>query len=217
MKLIFSILFVLVSFYVKAQDNKEFEGIIKYNHSFDFDEQSPYDTVGVKNALGTSSIFYYKNGSYKWVLATKPAVTEYFDGRTQTTYYEFDHTDTLFKSVVKRQNSLLGFEKLDKQKTVCGKLCKAVEVITATRGKEKDWMKRVLYYSDSIYIGDNVFSGYQLYASSEVFKRIKCWPIKIEMEGPAFPKTTMEAVQISRQPISDSLLYIPENRVIKNY
>ena len=200
-----------------SQFDKEFEGVIKYQHKFHF-KASVVDSLKIINALGTSSVFYYKNGNYKWVVnSDSNSKIEYFDFKTQTVYTLYGENDTFY---ISRKNgyddSLVLFKLNDTGDIVCGIRCKKVETISINRDDPDFQTKRILYYSPTVSIRPDRFSNYRTYATNEVIKKIKCWPIKIELESKLMPFTfILEAIEINPNKLSDSEVYLPPKKPIK--
>ena len=217
MRFVMLSLALFVVFLSKGQDNKEFEGVIKYKHRFLFNS-ADIDSLEIMNTLGTSSEFYYKEGNYKWIInSDSHTKVEYFDSKTQTVYSLYGQNDTLFMS---RRNgyddSLTVFKIVDTDDSVCGLKCKKAETFSFTKDDSDLQTSRILYYSPAVSIGPDRFSFYRTYASNKVFQKIKCWPVKIELRSKFMPFTyIIEAVQIIPRQLSDLEVFLPDNRPIK--
>jgi hypothetical protein len=201
----------------RSQLNKEFEGVIKYQHKFRFNTMDA-DSLEIFKALGTSSVFYYKKGNYKWVYSSESnSNVEYFDSKTQTVYSLYGENDTLFME--KRNghdDSLLLFKINDTDDTVCGLRCKKAETFSINKDDSDFQTKRILYYSTFVSIRPDRFSNYRTYATNKVVKELKCWPIKIELESKLLPFTfIIEAIEIIPKKLSDSEVYLPTKNPIK--
>jgi hypothetical protein len=202
----------------RSQVNKEFEGIIKYQHTFRFNSPD-VDSSEVFNALGTSSVFYYKKGNYKWVYNYEHnSNIEYFDSKTQTVYSKYGENDTLFMNKKNGyDDSLVLFTLSDTDDTVCGLHCKKAETFSITKDDTNLQAKRILYYSSAVSIRPDRFSGYRTYATNKVVKEIKCWPIKIEFGEAKYTPFIfiIEAIEIIPKQLTDAEVYLPPNKPIK--
>src|SRR5258705_9377606 len=200
-----------------SQFDEEFEGIIKYQHKFRFNTPD-VDSLEIFKALGTSSVFYYKNGNYKWVYYSESNNNvEYFDDKTQTIYSQYGENDTLFMG---RKNgdddSLILFTLKDTGDTVCGLRCKKADTFSIAKDDTDLQTKRILYYSSAVSIRPDRFSDYRTYATNKVVKEIKCWPIKIELESKFMPFTfILEAIEIIPKQLSEAEVYLPQGNPIK--
>lgn len=217
MRLIAITAFLLASSSGKSQITKEFEGVIKYQHKFRFNSPNA-DSTEIMNALGSSSVFYYKKGNYKWVVTSENnSKVEYFDSKTQTVYSFIGEKDTLFMS---RKNgyddTLLVFKIEDRADTICGFACKIAEIFSVTKDDSDLQTKRIIYYSSAVSIKPNRFSSYRTYATNKVLEKIKCWPIKIELESKLMPFIfIIEAIEIIPKRLLDFEVYLPVNKPIK--
>ncbi|MGC4036481.1 MAG: hypothetical protein QM764_11000 [Chitinophagaceae bacterium] len=219
MRLFIFFIAVCISFSALAQQ-KEFEGVIKYNHRFRFDP-SVADSTAILNELGESSVFYYKKGNYKWIYRVGAATVtvEYFDAKTQTVYLQYPSSgDTLFRSAKKGHNdSLLSFKTFnDSVKVICGLVCKKANTLTFRRGNHEDQDERTIYYSPEIFVPISRFSLYRTYAMNKVISKTKSWPLWIEVKASMMPVAqTFEAVEIVPQELSDDEVYLPKNKPVK--
>lgn len=216
MRILISILLLFLNGNSEAQTIKEFEGIIKYNHYYNF-QNFDGDTAELKKQLGLSSVFYYKNGDYKWIIQTEIPIVEYYDSKTQTVYSIYGENDTLFQSRKNGYNdSLLVFKIRNDSDSVCGNRCQIAETVVVNKDEPDMITKRILYYSPAISIDAKHFNLYRSYASNKVFEEIKCWPLKIELQGSFIPCVfIMEAVQIIPRQLLDSEVFLPMNKPIK--
>lgn len=210
-------LFLLIAVPATAQVSSEFEGIIKYRHSFRF--YSPdFDTSTLIEALGVSSVFYYKEGNYKWVInSPNSEKTEYLDSKTQTAYYLFPGNDTLFRSLWHGyDDSLLVFEEEDNADTVCGLRCKKARMIFFTKSEPTLLTRKVIYYSPDVTVPPGRFASYRTYGTNRVIPLTKCWPIKIEIESRIYPYAfILEAYEIIPRKLTASQVYLPANKPVK--
>lgn len=205
-----------VAISANAQSSNEFEGIIKYEHKFSF-KTSDVDSLEIMDLFGRSSEFYYKNGSYKWVLNSRVQKIEYFNVKEQTVFFLTANNDTLLRS---KQNghddSLQIFDHLDKQELVCGQMCDIVETVSFTKGEPDYPIRRTLFYSSIVSLRGDRFHSYRSYASDKVFKKIKCWPLKIQLESTTMPFVyIINAVQIIPKKLMDAEVSMPFNRPMK--
>ncbi|MBS1577625.1 MAG: hypothetical protein JST09_20160 [Bacteroidetes bacterium] len=199
---------------LSAQE-KEFEGIIKYRHSFKFDS-SVTDTARIIEMAGTASAFYYKKGSYKWVYRSSVhEVTEYFDANKQTLYFQYSWSgDTVFKTNALVED-LLSFKQFDTRDTICGFACRKAQTKTFMK-KLASLTERTIYYAPDIAIPSNRFYGYKLYATDFVTKKTKSWPLRIIIKAGKIPYVeTYEATDVIPQELSDSEVYLPPGKPIK--
>ena len=218
MRFVFLTIVMIITTSVCCQHYREFEGVIKYQHKFLFTTPE-VDSLQVFDAVGTSSVFYYKEGNYKWVyFSDSNSHIEYFDAKTQTIYSQYGENDTLFMG--KRNgydDSLVLFKLEDKDDTVCGLRCRKAVTFTFTKDDTDLQNKRILYYSPIVLIGPERFSNYRTYATNKVLNEIKCWPIKIVFESSKFMPfdIIIEAVEIIPKKLSDSEVYLPPKKPIK--
>ena len=213
----FLLLLIFINYLVaQGQEKKEFEGIIRYKHHFNFDNYEG-DSIEFKNAFGPSSEFYYKKGSYKWVLNNIANTIEYFDSKTQTAYFLKNEKDTLFMGVKNgRDDSLIEFSIDERSYLVNSVLCKKAITVSIDKAWGPEWpTKRILYYSPDTFIGANRFSEYRSFASNKVYQVTKCWPIKIELFFPLMPDVTYEAVEVIPKSLTDSEVLMPTDKPIK--
>ena len=113
-------------------------------------------------------------------------------------------------------DSLMVFKITDTDDLVCGLKCRKAETFSFTKDDSDLQTSRVLYYSPAVSIGSNRFSFYRTYASNKVFQKIKCWPIKIELQSKFMPFTyIIEAVQIIPKQLSEVEVFLPGDRPIK--
>lgn len=216
MRFILLYLTVFAALSLSAQQQTEFEGVIRYKHLFTFNS-SVTDTASIKERFGSSSVFYYKKGSYKWIYRSDmDIVTEYFDGETQTLYLQSRWTgDTLFKAKG-HGYTLQSFQLYDVTDTICGIKCKKAKTITFEKGGGGDFFERTIYYSPEVYVPPTRFSAYNLYATSLVIKKTKSWPLRIEIKAQkrAFAET-FEAIEVVPQELSDSEVHFPKDKPVK--
>lgn len=218
MRFVFLTIAVFITNSARSQNNKEFEGVIKYQHKFLFSTPD-VDSLQVFKALGTSSVFYYKEGNYKWVyFYDNNSNIEYFDAKTQTIYSQYGENDTLFMS--KRNgydDSLVLFKVEDKGDSVCGLKCRKAETITFTKDDTDLQNKRILYFSSVVFIRPDRFSNYRTYGTNKVVNEIKSWPIKIVFESSKYMPFDfiIEAVEINPMQLSEAEVYLPSKRPIK--
>jgi hypothetical protein len=208
---------ILTSSFANCQLNREFEGIIKYQHKFIFNS-TDVDTLEVIDALGVSSNFYYKSGNYKWVInSDNNNKIEYFDAITQTVYSLYGENDTLFMSKKNGyDDSLLVFNIVDIDDTICGLKCKKAETISFTKNDTDLQTQRTLYYNPAVSIAPNRFTSYRTYATNKVVREIKCWPVRIELESKLMPFIfILEAIEIIPKQLSEAEVYLPINKPIK--
>jgi len=215
MKLLCVIL-LLLTVNVNGQD-KEFEGVIRYKHSYVFSNIK--DTVAVINALGRSSVLYYKKGNYRWVIFGKEAPTEYFDDKTQTCYYLYRDKDSLFQSKKNGfRDSLVQFRKLDRKDTVAGIECSVVETVIISKDLQNTRTKRTLSYSPQVPVPEGRFYNFRTYATNKINPRINSLPLKMELDNPMLGMVMIfEAVEISPQKLEDHEVYLPTHLPIKNF
>ncbi len=216
MKIVFAVLLSFIAVCLNGQQQKEFEGIIRYKHTFLFQSKKPDSTV--INELGTSSVLYYKNGNYRWDITSIKRQTEYFDHKTQTVYYKFRNKDSLFRSKKNGFNdSLVSFKPLSRKETICGRRCTIVETVGIGKEKGDASFKRTLSYSPTVPIDSNTFYAYRSFASNKVIKRIKSWPLKIILESPDVDFVfILEATEIKSMKLKDDQVRLPANLPVKN-
>lgn len=210
-------LFFLVSFSIYGQTFKEFEGVIRYKHYYNFSNYYG-DSSDVKKSLGTSSEFYYKKGNYKWVINGGKMTIEFFDSNTQTVYSFYDTQDTLWMSNRNGRNDSLELFKIEETKdSVCGLLCNKVETFSRNVSDSLLSTRRVLYYSEEVSLAPGRFYGYRSYGSNIVFDKIKCWPIRLELTSILMPFLyVIEAIEIIPKPLNDSDVLMPPNKPIRS-
>jgi hypothetical protein len=210
-------IFILAEVYACCQSNKEFEGIIRYQHKFLFTYPG-IDTSAIKDELGTSSVFYYKEGNYKWIITSeKKSDIEYFNAATQTVFFLYGNNDTLFMGPKNGyDDSLLLFKEDHKNYTICGLNCRKAETISVAKNDTAMVMKRTVYYSPAVPVAPGRFSSYRTYASNEVIKKTNSWPLKIELGSPRVPFVfILEAVEIIPKQLSPADVYLPADKPVK--
>jgi len=209
---------LLIAYTAKCQENKEFEGVISYQHKIIFSSPD-VDSSDIINYLGTTSTLFYRNGNYKWVI-NSPASSknEYFDTKTQTVYYLFEGSDTLFMSVKKGyDDSLAVFNINDTDEKICGLQCKKAETILFSKYYDGSKTKRTVYYSPTVPVSATRFSLYRTYATNKVIKKIRSWPLKIVLETDGVPFTfILEAISIVPLKLSDEDVKLPPAMPIRS-
>lgn len=209
---------LLVTYIAKCQVSKEFEGVISYQHKIIF-SSSVVDSSDIIKYLGTTSTLFYRRGNYKWVInSPTSSKNEYFDARTQTIYYLFEGSDTLFMSVEKGyDDSLAVFNISDTDEKTCGLKCKKAETILFGKGNDGSKTKRTVYYSPTVPVNATRFSLYRTYATNKVIQKIRSWPLKIVLETDGVPFTfILEAISIVPLKLSDEEVKLPPAMPIKS-
>ena len=211
--------FQLFAMFLFAQKQKEFEGIIKYNHSYIFDSEG-IDTAEIINLFGRSSVFYYKEGNYKWIRESSSKKDyEYFDAKTQTVYSQYHNNDTLFLYQRNGYNDSLSLYVEDTAfYKICDIDCKMAGTITFTMGDTDMRVDRAIYYSPKIYIPPNRFSGYRTYATNKVINKTQAWPLKIVLASAQMLFTyTIEAAEIIYKKLEMKEVSLPQSKPIKDF
>jgi hypothetical protein len=205
-----SLFFLLVTFLqVNSQEQKEFEGIIRYRHSFIFISPG-IDTAGIISSYGTYSVLIYKKGNYKWSYNTEDSVISYFDDSTQTGYIRFGNTGSLFKEQKKNDDDVITFKPVPGKDTVSGYICDMLEIFTNTNSKSGA-NRKVISYCDAFPVAKSRFHSAKGDLLQAVYK-IKKWPLRIRRESMTQSFIIIsEAIEIIPLSVPDARVCLPKN------
>jgi len=205
--------FILITTVSSAQ--KEFEGEIHYLHLFHF-RQTGIDSMQVIKDFGSSSKYFYKNGSYKWTFETSELQTEYYLAEKAKVYDKEVHNDSIFLNPFDSEDTLLRYEIKLNVDTICGYPCDMIRVLIAKKEHPDYVMKRYIYFSNQLHLNPEKFKSYTTYCNNQVFELTHAIPLRIEMDVAAWPFTMrFEAVRVIQRQVTAEEIMIPKNVPVK--
>lgn len=184
-----------------------FEGIINYQISFRLKEQN-LDTAYLRQLIGYTSTFYFKEGNYKQLYDLKNLQEEIYHRSDNRSYFKRDNTDTLYwRSMAKQGDSILKFEIKQESVIISGINCNVIEIYNLNK------IKRYYYNTDMLRIDPRWFSAFTYFNKGFISEKIKSLFVRCELEYPQFI-AIFTATSIQTKQIDDTFFRLPENAVL---
>lgn len=202
MKRLYLLLLVtLVCHHVKAQF---FEGYVEYVHSITM----PDSSMDIKKAwplFGTSSVYFYKNGAYRWSFNNCEVTDEYYipANNNVKVYYKLQPPESAPATDPCR---IIRDSMLAETAVVMGVPCKKYYIeVRISSGI----MKRTFYFNDTYSLDPASFSRFSTNAMNHVYARIKAIPLRIDVITSDGYKTVYTAHKVVQQHVDDKLMLHP--------
>jgi hypothetical protein len=186
-----------------SQDIPEFEGRIHYRNSFIL-KKDDVDTNQVRQFIGTTNVYSYKQGNYLWTFENSVVELElYLHEKDQLLNKYRNKKFYISGDVVTEVDSLITYEIKENADTICGYVCKSIKVVTQRVGT-KNLVTRTLYYNPEIAVDPEHFKSYKSYAHWKVYQITRSVPLKIVMDDDRSPFIiVMEAEKVEKVKVSD--------------
>lgn len=210
--------FLLSLFIFSTVNASEFEGIITYKVEVHAKTKSV--KVGpLRKVFGKKHLFYYKNGSYKWVADSKSFEYELFNPQVNRDFIinKFHDNDTLYYSpVTNSKDSVSKFEKHPESIVFHEKICYGATA-HVTNKKGKVYVMRTWYCPKTDYdINPEHFSDYRSMGQNKLYDHFKALPLFMIIEWPGRSYyVTYTAIKTERIPLDDSEFIIDSNAPFK--
>lgn len=198
----------------KAQSSRqEFEGRVYFTSHYNI--KSPdIDPDQVAKALGSSSVYTYKAGRYKWISFGGDFQYEFYDGIEGLLVDKYG-ADTLYRLHIENRDTLVSYKIQHQAATICGYSCDAIHMVIISE-EHKQRYKRTIYYAPQLYIDPAYFKLYRHYANDKMYALAKGLPLRIVMEFGWLPvEITMDATKVELEPIAESELQLDRRLYIK--
>lgn len=190
----------------QTQPAKEFEGYIEYTHKFKI-TGSAASMAQLKAAFGTSSVYYYKNGHYKWVFKGSRAQYELYDpARNEFYVYYADQPPVMVGADAPVK--VLKDSVLASKVQLAGYSCSQYK-ITSVMPDKGNWT-RIFSYNNRLSLNPAHFAKCGANDLKHIYKVTKALPLKIEVMGTGDYTMSYEAVKVVPKALDDAMFNFPE-------
>ena len=203
---------ILLSTICFGQKVQEFEGKITYKH-FVTAIDSLYNVEDDYEYAGKTSIFFYKEGNYKWVNDNAYVEMEIFSNSERTSCLKFKENDTILKLQSNIENEkIIEFSITKNGENILGKKCDVLIIKAGSNGNL--WERRYSFNKD-YKINPESFNNYKYNSTDFIYSKTKSLPLKIEL---IFKdrKVTYIAMKIERIEVPLEIFNFPQNAIFKN-
>lgn len=182
---VFVCLILSVQFlYGQEQAPEEFEGYIEFTHNISSPDSS-FDVKRAQSTYGTSSVYYYKNGHYRWVfngcknLKGTEVILEIYNPIRNEVYVARTGAPPEIGSANSGPSfKVLAHKFLFNKEVLAGFPCYQYYIETAS---ERTNVKRVFSYSDKLPLNPEHFKHFTGNNFDFIYPKLKAIPLKISM------------------------------------
>ena len=183
-----------------AQTTNEFEGAITYSHKVEAIDKD-YDINRDYSYIGKQSVFYYKNGNYKWLNENAFIEMDLFRSKDSVEYLKMQSTDSILYVPNNMSNEeIIDYKILQNADTVAGHVCNVLIVKAGSNGNE--WTRQISYSSEFA-INPDKFARYKYNSTNFLYLQMKAVPLKIQLIYKA-RKIIYTAINIEKKKLQES-------------
>jgi len=196
-----------------AQKLKEFEGKIYYNHLVTAIDTS-YNIKDDYKYMGTESVFFYKEGKYKWVNSNAYVEMEVFNNLKASSCLKFHENDTIVKLKSDLQNEkVIEFSIIKNGDKILGHTCDVFIIKAGSNGNS--WERRYSFAND-YKINPTSFENYKYNSTDIIYSKISALPLRIEL---IFKnrKISYTASNVEKTKLSDEIFEFPKGTKFKDH
>ena len=203
---------ILITNVCIGQKAKEFEGKISYKHLVTAIDPT-YDIQNDYNYAGTTSVFLYKEGKYKWSNNNAYVEMEMFNNEKKESCLKFKENDTIHRLQSNIENEkILDYSIIKNGDKILGHTCDVLVIKAGSNGNS--WERRYSFSND-YKINPMSFNNYKYNSTDFIYSKLNVLPLKIEL---IFKdrKISYTATSIEEILVSDEIFNFPEATKFKD-
>ncbi|WP_212005087.1 hypothetical protein [Chitinophaga sp. HK235] len=211
---VFVCLILSVQFlYGQEQAPEEFEGYIEFVHTVSYTD-STADIKKAKERFGTSSVYYYKNGCYKWVFKGRKNIdgnetlTEMYSPIRNEVFITFTgNSPAVRPGDPQKHSQVLSFKYIFEKDSLAGFPCNQFFIETAYGDIN---VKRFFSYSDRLPLNPEHFSHFSHNNFDFIYPKIKAVPLDIKVIMDDYFIMEYKAVKVVKKQLDPAMFEWPD-------